>query len=374
MTFNLISDIHCAYDYDAKKVCWNRQPYQFDCPESDLKDKDTAIKACDELLSKIHSSEKDILDLGKIKLPDYMKYKINSLNELIHLIEKLKHHIIHNVSVPDVLDKVTAIIRYLDDIQYKSDYKLTFDKFSVHYKIARPLYRMFSDFVPEKLQPADYLLVAGDLSYDPDYKLIYNNLKERTKHLFKDVFFVKGNHDYWWFSHKNNSKRPKNPNIKDRYLERDFGDVVLLGCTMWTPVLDELQHYALQMNDYNYTPGLTISKVNKMYMEESTWLRGKVNYYKSQNKKVIVMTHHLPIKELVNTRYSVNQSVSYVVVDGSCDNIKPDVWVHGHSHNYIDITKDGTRYIRNPIGYREFYDMLPSEVNPDHWYNTIIEI
>ena len=65
---------------------------------------------------------------------------------------------------------------------------------------------------------------------------------------------------------------------------------------------------------------------------------------------------------------------AYCVMDGSCDDIKPLVWIHGHSHSRCDITIDGVRYIRNPIGYRSHYGYVPSEVIPDHWYDTVIEV
>ena len=52
-------------------------------------------------------------------------------------------------------------------------------------------------FDPKKLEPADVLVVAGDLGTMPSYDKIEQKIKEETKGKFKSVFCIKGNHDYY---------------------------------------------------------------------------------------------------------------------------------------------------------------------------------
>ena len=89
----------------------------------------------------------------------------------------------------------------------------------------------------------------------------------------------------------------------------------------------------------------------------------------------MIFTHHLPRKELVGEKYIESRiNDAYAVMDGSCDDIRPLVWISGHTHLYDDRIINGVRYIRNPIGYRAHYGYDISEVPITHWYNTVINI
>ena len=134
------------------------------------------------------------------------------------------------------------------------------------------------------------------------------------------------------------------------------------------------------MNDYRYIPEIwnmfvpfSTERITSIYKEESNWLREKVAANK--DKKIIIFTHHMPRKELIDNDFKHSEvNDAYAVMDGSCDDIKPLVWISGHTHRYDDRVLDGVRYIRNPIGYRHHYGYVPSEVYPNHWYNTVIEV
>ena len=69
-------------------------------------------------------------------------------------------------------------------------------------------------------------------------------------------------------------------------------------------------------------------------------------------EKIIVITHHVPLKELIKNSimyghkfnpYWISENVFQFM------NNKPDIWIHGHSHEFCDMTIDGVRYIRNPL-------------------------
>ena len=385
MTFNVISDLHCDYDNKSNTVVWNINPfYDSDSNRYIFEDENysTLVLKCIDHIYKIEAEITDKkdniekIDFKNIHLDPWLKIKnrIYTVETCLSKLKKLRLFLQKDKTCYSDHKKYLNYVCEISEFISHCDLFQLFD--SYHIKLC--LNRKYCMFKPENLEPADYLLVCGDLAHEQTYRIVYNELKERTRHLFKDVFFVKGNHDYWWFPNPGQTYTkdfPKSPVLNDRYVEKDLGDnVILLGCTLNSPVSEENKFHVLRMNDYRYSPGWTVDKVNEMYQQDSNWLREKVKQY--SGKKIVIMTHHLPRKELIEGRYSKSGGLNaaYAVLDGSCDDIKPTVWCCGHSHAYVEMNIDGVRYIRNPIGYREFYGYENSEVSTLHWYNTIIEV
>ncbi len=379
MKLNIISDLHCGYDEKKQEVVWNggkiSNKYKKDC-----------IYFLQNFLNSFEAIKDNIKET---KTESQEQVTIDSLDSFIKNVKSLTSYFRNNFRNKDpghMLDVYQCCVRYFDDFVNLN--KLDIDFRFYNTKVNYTLFVLYSTFTPEKLEPADYLIVAGDLGLDDTYQKVYDDLKRRTEGKFKDIFYIKGNHDYWWFPNKNRSykERPNNINFDHRYIEEHIDDYVILGCTMWAPVRSRNAWNVFRsMNDYRHIPGLTgdfphdhtfweaTEKVTQIYKEESEWLRNKVR--ENKDKKIIIVTHDLPRKELVEGKYSKSEvNDAYCVMDGSCDDIKPLVWIHGHSHSYYDTVIDNVRYIRNPIGYREHYGYVPSEVDPIHWYNTVIEV
>ena len=379
MTFNIISDIHCGYNPNTEKIVWNRDDH-VDInylPERYISDEEYTHAQRLEAIHELVLVQNDLIkekniprvalkrDYNMNNKAEYRKFFfVDPIITKKQCIERIQH-------VIDALYKETAYENIDADVTSINKFIRKKTSLQFHYyPIANPVNRMISDFVPEKLQPADYLLIAGDLGLDRFYNKVYEEIAERTKHLFKDVFFIKGNHDYW-----DNTFTKDKINLNDRYLERALSDeVVLLGCTMWSPIPPHKEWtIARGMNDFTYIPHFRPSMQTEIYQEDLKWIKQKVDGY--SGKKIILMTHHLPNFDVIADQYKHSDcNEAYAVMDGSTKDIKPLVWVHGHSHQFFDKTLDGVRYIRNPIGYREHYGYLPSEVYSSHWYNTIIEV
>lgn len=377
MTLNVISDLHCGYDEDRDEVVWNGKGVS----NSIKKD---CIYFLDDFLHKFNNIKNKITK--EIHL-EYQNCVIKSPDDLITNINFLIDYFKSDFNNQDdrfMINIYDISTQYMNEIKNHLDINIPLYNNKVYYA----LNLIYSSFIPEKLESADYLIVAGDLGVDDSYQKVYDDLKKKTEGKFKDIFYIKGNHDYWWFTNKYRSykDRPNNINFDHRYIEEYIDNYVILGCTMWAPVRPRnAVNVFNNMNDYRYIPGLTsefphdhdfwegTEKITQLYKEESEWLRSKVK--SNKDKKIIIVTHNLPRKELVDGKYSksiVNDA--YCVMDNSCDDIKPSIWIHGHSHSYYDNIIDNVRYIRNPIGYREMYGYVPSEVQPTHWYNTIVEI
>lgn len=352
MTLNIISDLHCGYSYKNNEVQWNGYTI------SNSRKKD-CIYFLHNFLNKFNSKE----------------HNIDSVDKFLSNINIIKSSIENDFQDYDenYIDKL-----YNEMLNYAESHNIELYNMRLNYY----LMEVSSNFKPERLKPADYLIVAGDLGLDESYQKVYEDLKKRTEGKFKNIFYIKGNHDYWWFPNKGtNNVKPDKINHDHRYIEEHIDDYVILGCTLWAPVRSRNMFNVYRcMNDYRYIPEVSTNDmytstqvVNRLYAEESKWLREKVQ--ENKDKKIIIVTHDLPRKELVEGKFSKSEvNDAYCVMDGSCDDIKPLVWIHGHSHSYCDITIDGVRYIRNPIGYRSHYGYVPSEVIPDHWYDTVIEI
>ena len=240
------------------------------------------------------------------------------------------------------------------------------------------------EFDFKNLKSADYLLIAGDLATSDTFEAALKKVKKDVKGKFKDIFYVYGNHDLYDFSYLNDQHR------ENQYVEEKLSEeIVLLGTTLWTPdpEIDEYAVFSI-MNDFRMIPNWTLNDVRREYKLQSNWLRERVKHYKALGKKVIVMTHHNPRIELhpayesymkflakFNSPESWGYEASYYVTDGSCNDIKPDVWICGHHHTSpIDREIDGVRYIRNTIGYNGSWYGEPPQLKSDRWYDFIIEV
>ena len=275
-------------------------------------------------------------------------------------------------------------LNIVSDVHYQPDEEYTErGAFTGNFTLCR------IDFEPEKLEPADYLLIAGDLATDDVFEKALAKVKKDTKGKFKDIFYIYGNHDFYDCSYTKTKSRA-NHKIETFLNE----STVLLGTTLWTPVPKVDEHEVTRrMNDFRAIPNWNIDEVRERYNDESSWLREKVKHYKDLGKKVVVMTHHNPRIELHPDFNSHNvwfkkqreknpkleefwgYHASYYVTDHSCDDIKPDVWICGHHHTLpVDRTIDGVRYIRHTIGYSgDWYGWRP-QIPPTNWYDFTISV
>ena len=236
------------------------------------------------------------------------------------------------------------------------------------------------DFEPERLAPADYLVVAGDTGYATTEDLILKDLARRTEGKFKGILNIFGNHSYWVMvdDHSVVSDADLTTMAPNRTIDVVDGDVAIIGTTLWTnsAKFSELNY----MNDYRHIPGFSPEVKVGRFKAESEWLRSKWQEYKSQGKKVVIVTHHNPRTPEQLVEYSMEHwevYTAYWTLNGVLDDIKPDLWICGHIHEDFDGEIDGVRFVRHPIGYRWGIYRLAFKRNPevvDSWYNKVIEV
>lgn len=221
-----------------------------------------------------------------------------------------------------------------------------------------------------KLESADYLIIAGDLGTNLTFEPILNHIKKETKDKFKDVLFIRGNHDYY------SDYEESTDFLKYKFLDLVDNDVAFIGCTLWTPYKGNIYNEVKYMNDFRYITNANNNRLmfGEIFNEESSWLRDKFIEYKKQNYKIVIVTHHNPRSSDILPEDSFNSmhwdvAKAYWAND-ELEDINPDIWICGHIHTPIDILHNGVRFIRNPIGYRHTF----IENDNKSWYNKVIEI
>ena len=246
-------------------------------------------------------------------------------------------------------------------------------------------------FDPGKLEPADVLVVAGDLGMRPTYEKIEEKLKSATEGKFNEVFCIRGNHDYYstdphWVKRQKTLSFPSSAENKILICE---GDYAFVGTTLWSPIFERVDIVKYCMNDYNYILGkgddriahpVTPEAITQTFWSNLDWLESTVDEL-ARDHKVVVVTHHLPIPELIEERFRGDRiNEGFCVLEPKAveriRKIKTQLWIHGHSHAFLDTTINGTRYIRNPYGY-EWLSHDYGEVRKEETgfkMNTIVEI
>ena len=113
------------------------------------------------------------------------------------------------------------------------------------------------------------------------------------------------------------------------------------------------------MTDYQVTTVKEYGKVRRLNVEDTDKAHRKTaNYIREELQKpwkgkTIVMTHHLPHPLCVAERFKGDSLNTFFMTDLDyiIRNFDIDVWVHGHTHNNVDITVHNTRILCNPMGY-----------------------
>ena len=219
----------------------------------------------------------------------------------------------------------------------------------------------------EEIKPADVLILAGDIG-NP-YSKIYHLFIKEISAKFRKTFVISGNHEYY-------TKMTKEYEILDHslsevrnvpmeeidlqiratlsdipnviFLQRNshvFEGVRFIGCTLWSEINPDLIH---QMNDYRLIEGLTAGKALSLYKEDVAWLTKQLE---EDNRKTVVITHHLPSLSLVDAKYAGYSKNCFYASNLDHLVAKAQYWCYGHSHTAnMDMHGKCLCFI-NPLGY-----------------------
>ena len=147
--------------------------------------------------------------------------------------------------------------------------------------------------------------------------------------------------------------------------------VRFLGATLWTDfafygagprLLKSMSDASRSVSDFRMirlgkTELLRPEHVREMHLAQVKWLEEQA--LEEFDGPTIVITHYLPHRRSIHPRYEGDPLNPAFVSDlASLVKLPVTLWIHGHTHESLDYTVNGTRVVCNPRGY------LPMETNP----------
>ena len=219
------------------------------------------------------------------------------------------------------------------------------------------------DWTPPK-SASDVVILAGD---------IHNGASgvKWARHHFGSlpVIYVPGNHEF--FGGQLNAvlddlrAKASQRNIQllqgDRFI---LGGVRFLGATLWSDfalhgsapaeIAKSMADAQSAMVDYQEISQLSGGPFRAehslaIHVRQVTWLERELKEHFAG--PTVVVTHFLPHRASIHPRYEEDQSNPFFASD--LDRlVRPPVslWIHGHTHESIDVTVNGTRIVCNPRG------------------------
>jgi predicted phosphohydrolase len=194
---------------------------------------------------------------------------------------------------------------------------------------------------------------------------------------FKQVLVVHGNHDYWPAGRTtvlNHTAKCRelieelaidNVQIMDRNTY-EIDDVIFVGATLWTD-MNRANPIDMQNMPYLMVPDGKIvwetaqeGRYSKFTSQRWVQMHYKHKDYiklvteQNKDKKIVVITHHIPVLHCGDPAYNGNASNAYYMSDLSefiLDNPHIKFWFHGHSHFQHETMLGETMIINNCVGY-----------------------
>ena len=244
------------------------------------------------------------------------------------------------------------------------------------------------EFAPHRLQvvDADVIALAGDIGIGLEGIRWAASLLQETK---ADIIYICGNHEFYGHEiHQLHAeiKAFVASNSEGRLHFLDDEQVVIdgvrfLGSTLWTDLKlfgDDLKDECMlegnqSLNDFRLIDigEWTLTTLDSLHLHRKSvaWLESKLKKEKFDGKTVVI-THHLPSKDSVATRY--RKELLSACFASNLDYLfgYSTLWMHGHTHDSFDYVSKGTRVVCNPRGYHQYGSNENENFNP----KLVIEI
>ena len=195
----------------------------------------------------------------------------------------------------------------------------------------------------------DICILAGDIG-DPCSGL-YKNFIAHISKTFKKTFVIPGNHEYY-----NNTIKETNIYMEDFF--DNFDNVSLLnnnyeiyknycfvGSTLWSMITNP----GKKINDIYKIKDFDIQKYNELHFKSYHYLNSIIK----EKENIVMITHHLPSKLLINEKYKGSEFNQWFAndLDHLIDKEKISAWFYGHTHDPSVQNIKGVDFLCNPIGY-----------------------
>lgn len=227
----------------------------------------------------------------------------------------------------------------------------------------------YREFVVPKIpnEKDAVLLLAGDIHTGIDAQPFIEEMCARHR----AVYYVLGNHEF--YNHVVNRVREDWLALAVHTMPENFvlvddtthwiDNYRIIGGTLWTN-FNKGEYWAMVhakngMHDYDVIEYIEGDRKRRLLPHDTVKLHAKtLDHIQRElatpwDGKTIVMTHHLPHPLCVPEKFKahpLNDAYMSNLDDFIYDN-DIDLWVHGHTHDNVDMIMHGTQIVCNPRGY-----------------------
>lgn len=214
----------------------------------------------------------------------------------------------------------------------------------LHLEFRGQAWRKYVDSLPVL---ADILVLAGDIHVGEAIVEVLAAFGQRWRH----VLYVAGNHELYNTSpaavarHRETVQRET---LNVHWLENDAVTIEgqrFIGCTLWFPDPGD-PRIKRGMSDFHviqdFEPWVyDRCETSKRFLEQHV------------TKSDVVVTHHLPHRASIAPKYRGDALNPFFLCDMGqlIAQAEPRLWIHGHTHESVDVDVGPTRIVCNPFGY-----------------------
>lgn len=242
-------------------------------------------------------------------------------------------------------------------------------------------------------ESVDVVVLAGDIHTSKNVLAVAAEFHERCK---APVILVLGNHEFYgtdYVAHLARLRAKATAMEGIHLLEREslvIGDVRFLGCTLWSnfelhghrysnacmreALLGIADFSSIKFEGQRFLPEHAAALFRRSY----DWLEAQLATPFSG--QTVVISHFLPHRAGIHRMHAGERDFLTAYFTADCSDLMDiypiDIWMHGHTHNSIDLLLDnGVRLVSNMRGYpNEPYvytqfnpeKIIKLDADPDH--------
>ena len=209
------------------------------------------------------------------------------------------------------------------------------------------------------------LILAGDIGKPNDKRYLY--VLDWCSRRYKKIFIIAGNHEFYNSFDEHNQVLNQLRDICKRFSNVYFMDknvycdtkYIIFGCTLWTTINKLEYEYAYRYyNDFKRIKDIAI---NDWHKTDLNWLAEMMQHYKDDIRTKIIITHHMPSYQLIDSKYK-NSPINSAFANTDCDSLlaNANFWIYGHTHTSHTQKIGECMCICNPIGYEDENEYITS--------------
>ena len=235
-------------------------------------------------------------------------------------------------------------------------------------QVVSDLHLEFHNPIPPLVDAVDVAVCAGDLA-PIETGAVFYLAKEwaGTNH----ILYVPGNHEYYGTEIDTARKTLERQCRHLGITLLDPGAITIegvrfIGATLWTDF--ELEglvdwtraHSAVGENMSDFTGAIhkgrrrfTTHDSAELHRVDRAFVEAELARTTETGETAIVITHHAPTRRSIGQRFErhpLNPGFASDL-DRVIERYQPEVWIHGHMHDPVDVMLGETRVLCNPQGY-----------------------